>query len=112
QAVSLIPVPFQWEYAEDATFTKSEEHLSVFAVYRNGSTQKVSLDEIELMLEQTLIDSSPHAFKSPGEKDVALSYGNLSAQYTIIVRSNTETAQGGNGAPVGDTSLTIDIQWK
>jgi hypothetical protein len=112
QIVSLIPVPVHREYHEASTFAKTEDHLSVFAVYTNGSTQKLSLDNIEIMLEQTLITSDePHTFKSPGEKELTLSYGPLNTQYTIIVRSSGEDP-GGPKPPQGDTSLIIDIQWK
>jgi hypothetical protein len=113
RAVSLIPVPVHREYHEASIFAKTEEHLSVFAVYRNGNTQKLSLDEIEIMLEQTLLSSdTPHVFKSPGEKEVALSYGTLSAQYTIIVRSSTEHPGSPSSPSPGDTTIAIDIQWK
>ncbi|MDR1301870.1 MAG: hypothetical protein LBK43_05310 [Treponema sp.] len=113
--VSLIPVPVHREYHEAATFAKTEEHLGVFAVYHNGNTQKFPLDKIAIMLEQTLITSTePHAFNGTGEKEVTLTYQNLSAQYTIIVRSDTETpgAVSPSTPGGGDTSLVIDIQWK
>jgi hypothetical protein len=113
--VSLIPVPVHREYHEAATFAKTEDHLGVFAVYYNGNTQKFPLDKIAIMLEQTLITSTePHAFKGPGEKEVTLTYQNLSAQYTIIVRSSTENPGATTPATPGsgDTSLIIDIKWK
>jgi hypothetical protein len=113
QIVSLFPVPVHREYHESATFAKTEDHLSVFAVYNNGNTQKLSLGETQLTLEETLLaDGVPYFFKSPGEKVVALSYGTLNAQYTIIVRSSTENPGGTNpNTPQGGTTIDIEIKW-
>jgi hypothetical protein len=110
-AQSLIPVPVHWEYDESSTFAKTEDHLSVFVVYRTGITSKLSLDETEIMLEDTtLVEDTPYSFTSPGEKEVVVSYGTLSARYAIIVRSGVPNGLG--PTPSGGTSVDIDIQWE
>lgn len=105
-AQSLIPVPVHREYTESSTFAKTEDHLSVFAVYRGGATRKVPLDETEVTLENTVLNGdTPHAFLGPGEKEVVVSYGNLSARYVIVVGN-------GSGSPsTGGTSVGIEITW-
>lgn len=114
QAASLFPVPVRREYLESAAFAKTEEHLSVFAVYSNGNAWKIPLDQTEVMIEQTLLDGdAPYHFASAGEKEVAVRYGSLSARYAIIVRSSTENPGGTNPAPPsGGTSVDIEIKWK
>jgi hypothetical protein len=109
-ARSLIPVPVHREYHIDSPFAKTEDHLSVFVVYGTGSTRQVSLDETGIMLENTLLaDDTPYSFKSPGEKQVVVSYGALSAQYAIIVRSDTADE---SGSTPGGTTVDIDIRWE
>jgi hypothetical protein len=98
-AQSLFPVPVRREYSlESSAFAKTEEHLSVFVVYSSGITQKIPLNEVEIMLEKTtLADNTPYSFKSAGEKQVVVHYENLTAKYIIIVRSGTETPAGIQG---------------
>ncbi|MDR2070943.1 MAG: hypothetical protein LBP81_05970 [Treponema sp.] len=113
-AESLFLVPVHREYHESSAFAKTEDHLSVFVVYSSGVTRKVPLDEIEIILEKTILaDDTPYSFKSAGEKQVVVNYGNLTAQYAIIVRSSTETPDGlSPSTPSGGTSVGIDIKWK
>jgi hypothetical protein len=113
QGLSLILVPVHREYQESSSFAKTGDHLTVFLVDSQGSTQKVPLDETQVMLEDTvLVDEEPYVFTSPGEKTVTVSYKDLSAQYTIIVRSGTTSPEDPGSAPSGGTSIAIDIIWK
>ncbi|MHB9293946.1 hypothetical protein Holit_03065 [Hollandina sp. SP2] len=113
QGLSLILVPVHREYPESSSFAKTEDHLGVFVVDSQGSTQKVPLNETQVTLEDTvLVDEEPYVFTSPGEKTVSVSYGDLHAQYTIIVRSGTASADDTSSTPSGGTSIAIDIIWK
>jgi hypothetical protein len=111
QTTSLFLVPVRREYLITDPFAKTEEHLSAFLVYINGNTRKVSLSETEITLEENrLVGEIPYYFESAGEKVVAATYGDLSAQYTIIVRSSADDP--GLITPQGGTSIGIEIIWK
>ncbi|MDR2446020.1 MAG: hypothetical protein LBD58_01815 [Treponema sp.] len=114
QSTSLFLVPVHREYLIDSTFAKTEEHLSAFLVYVNGNTWKAPLSETEIMLEEHLLLSEDdiHYFESAGEKTVAVSYGDLSAQYTIVVRSSGEDPGLTPTTSSDGTSIGIEIIWK
>ncbi|MDR2096689.1 MAG: hypothetical protein LBP76_14395 [Treponema sp.] len=120
--VSLLPLPVRREYPYTggnpdlaSAFAKTEDHLSVFAVYRSGNTQKLSMDNIEIELEGEgsgilLTTPDPYIFTTPGAKNVVVKYGGLSARYGIVVRQG-----GGDLAdPIdsGNTSVGIVILWE
>jgi hypothetical protein len=85
----------------------------VFVVYNSGVTRKISLDEVEIILEKTILaDDTPYSFKSAGEKEVIVNYGTLTAKYIIIVRSSTETPDSPGSTPsTGGTSVGIGVKW-
>jgi hypothetical protein len=88
---SLFLVPVYREYTLKSLFAKTEDYLSVFAVYDSGDTQKIALNETEILLEGvTSVTDVDHYFKTTGEKEIIVRYGSLSAQYTIIVRDEAE----------------------
>jgi hypothetical protein len=117
---SLFPVPVYREYALDSSFARTEEHLSVFVVYDSGDTQKIALNKTEISLKDadatlvaTLVTDAPHYFETPGEKEIIVRYGSLSARYTVIVRDDTGSSGTGGSTPDTDeTGLAIDIKWK
>ncbi|MDR1986094.1 MAG: bacterial Ig-like domain-containing protein [Treponema sp.] len=112
QGFSLILFPVHREYPEFSSFAKTEDHLTVFLVNKQGSTQKVPLAATKVTVEDTvLVDEEPYFFETPGEKTVTVSYKDLSAQYTIIVRSGTAGSGDPGSAPSGGTSIAIDIIW-
>ncbi|MDR2397985.1 MAG: hypothetical protein LBD74_04395 [Spirochaetaceae bacterium] len=122
QGAALFPVPVHREYLLTAPFAKTEEHLSVFLAFPDGTTQKIPLEETEIMLEQYMVaNDTPHTFKSIGQKEVAISYETLNASYTVMVRNGIGNGDDddGNGddgnsteSPSGDTSLEIEIKWE
>jgi hypothetical protein len=97
---SLFLVPVYREYTVESLFAKTEDYLSVFAVYDSGDTEKIDLNETKILLEGvTPVTVAAHYFTTTGEKEIIVRYKNLSAQYTVIVRD-----------PDG-TAVSIDIKW-
>jgi hypothetical protein len=120
QIVSLQVFPVRREYTlEGDSIAKTEDHLRVFAVHYNGNTRQTPLGDTEVTLKEEipviLTEQEPHPFTSSGEKMVTVNYRNQSAQYTIIVRSDTVSGPGsGSGTSNGNgTSLIIEPPtWK
>jgi hypothetical protein len=111
QGISLIAVPVHREYLLGAAFAKTEEHLSAFVVYPGGSTQKLSLDDVNLSLGNTPITGEPYTLSVSGEQEVTIRYGDLQVSYFIIVRSGAGTP-GVSPDPSGGTSIDLEIHWE
>jgi hypothetical protein len=116
QVVSLQVFPVRREYAlEGDAIAKTEDHLSVFAVYSNGSTRAAPLRDTKVTLEEEepviLTEDEPHPFTSSGEKVVTVTYGAGNARYTIIVRSGD--VPGLTPGPSSDdgTTIVFEPQW-
>jgi hypothetical protein len=109
--VSLIPVPIRWEYFVNHEFKKAED-LSVAAVYFNGETKPVSVDEVDISIvegeEVIHLDSDVYMFRETGEKIINLVYAKHKTGYAVWVRS-----PAGEEVPsvpsTGDTEIIINV---
>jgi hypothetical protein len=94
---------------------KTEDHLRVFAVYHNGNTQEIPLNNTIVTLQEegdTIpLTEDAHPFTTPGEKIVTVRYGDREAKCTILVLS-TANAPISPGSPSNDgNSIVISPKW-
>ncbi|MDR0759199.1 MAG: bacterial Ig-like domain-containing protein [Treponema sp.] len=111
QVVSLQVFPVRQGYLLGDEIAKTEDHLRVFAVYYNGNTREIPLDNTIVTLQDgeyppiTLTEVA-HTFITPGEKTVTVRYGDREAKCTILVLSNAPVLTPGP-SPEGGTSIEI-----
>ena len=118
QVVSLQPLPVRQEYLLEEEIAKTGEHLRVFAVYLNGSTQEIPLQNTIVTLgssgegESLPLTEEPLPLTPAGRKTVTVSYGGREARYIISVYADTPASSPDSPSDSsGGGSITLDPQW-
>jgi hypothetical protein len=119
QVVSLQPFPVRRDYLLDEEIAKTGDHLRVFAVYFNGSTQEIALQNTIVTLdssgegESLPLTEAPLPLNPAGRKTVTVIYGGQEARYVISVYADTPASLPDSSDPSsgGDGSIILEPQW-
>jgi len=114
---ALWAVPYRVEYNINDLFLRQED-LSVLASYK-GMVQYVPVDKVELNIIKDpdwtnelspIPEDSPYRLEEKGRKVIVVTYGDLSARYSITVKDPFDLGGGGGGNGSGEGSGII-IEW-
>jgi hypothetical protein len=104
---SLFATPRKTVYDVGDSFIPAND-LAVFAVYYNGGTQKLPIQDVAI----TGVEIYPASFAVAGQRDVTVSYGGKQAVFAVLVGSVGSGGSGSGSVGGSGPGIDIGIGWK